>query len=265
MLVGHPVRHSVSPAFQNEALRAMGIPVAYEALDVPPSELEPRLAALVAEGAAGNVTVPYKMTVAARCDRRTALAERVGAVNTFWVEEDGALVGDNTDVDGFASLAAALLGAPSPGARVAVLGAGGAAAAVLAAVERWPRSAVTLWNRTRERAERLAARFPVVRSVAASPEECVRGCTLVVNATTVGLTGDDTPVSPGALEPGCAVADLVYRSGGGTPWVHAVQASGRRAADGLVMLVEQGALAFERWFGVPAPRDVMRHAACSAR
>lgn len=256
VLLGHPVRHSLSPLFQNAALRSLGVPLIYEPLDVPPAALPRQLRALVAEHAAGNVTIPHKETVAARCDRRTPLAERTGAVNTFWVEPDGALVGDNTDVGGFEHLVERVLGAAPRALRVAVLGAGGAAAAVLAAVERWPGCEVALHNRSVERAERLAARFPVVRRITANAELAVQDCALVVNATPVGLADDAVPVRVEALASNAAVVDLVYRRGE-TAWVRAARARGLRSADGLAMLVEQGALAFERWVGRPAPREVM--------
>ncbi|HEU4641061.1 MAG TPA: hypothetical protein VFS44_01310 [Gemmatimonadaceae bacterium] len=263
VLLGHPVRHSFSPRFQNAALRHIGVPLEYEALDVPPEELAARVRALVAERAAGNVTIPHKERVYALCARRTALAERAGAVNTFWVDDDGVLAGDNTDVGGFDALAAHVLRGPPRDVRVALLGAGGAAAAVLTAVERWPGCEVTLQNRSEERLRRLATRFPVVTRTTTAADEAVRGCALVVNATPVGLEGDDVPVPAAALAGGAAVADLVCRRGE-TAWVRAARARGHAAADGLVMLVEQGALAFERWLGCAAPREVMRRALACA-
>lgn len=262
VLLGHPVRHSLSPLFQNAALRHLGLPLAYEVLDVPPDALPATMRALAGERAAGNVTIPHKQRAFALCGWRTPLAERAGAVNTFWVDDGGALAGDNTDVGGFDALAALVLGAPPRALRVALLGAGGAAAAVLAAVERWPGCEVTLCNRSGERLRRLAARFPVVTRTATEAAAAVRGCALVVNATPVGLEDDAMPVPVAALEPRAAVADLVYRRGE-TAWVRAARGRGHEAADGLVMLVEQGALAFERWLGCPAPRDVMRRALSS--
>jgi shikimate dehydrogenase len=263
VLLGHPVRHSLSPTFQNAALRSAGVPLTYEALDVPPAELATCIRALVAERAAGNVTIPHKEAVAALCDRRTAIAERAGAVNTFWVADDGALVGDNTDVGGFEHLATCVLGREPRALRVALLGAGGASAAVLAAVERWPGCEVTLQNRSAERRDALAARFSVVTRTSSDPAAAVRGCALVVNATSIGMSDDALPVPVEALEPDAAVIDLVYRRGG-TPWVRAARARALRADDGLAMLLEQGALAFERWLGIPAPRDVMHRALCEA-
>jgi len=259
VLLGHPVRHSLSPLFQNAALRSAGLPLVYEALDVSPTALSSVVRELVAARAAGNVTVPHKEAFARLCDQRTALAERVGAVNTFWVADDGALVGDNTDVGGFDALVRDTTGCTPADCSVTLVGAGGAAAAALAAVERWSGSRVTLYNRTRARAERLAARFPVVASVADDAERAARSADILVNATTVGLHDDAHPVPVTALHQGQIVIDLVYRRGG-TPWVCAARARGLVASDGLGMLLEQGALAFERWFGVDAPREIMREA-----
>jgi shikimate dehydrogenase len=256
VLLGHPVTHSLSPAFQNAALQAAGIPVRYEALDVPPSAFADVLRGLAHQRVAGNVTVPHKEAAARACDRLTALAERVGAVNCFWTDEDGMLVGDNTDVGGFDALVRVAMPKRPANCRVALLGAGGSAAAVLAAAERWPNCYVAVWSRTADRSRALAARFGTVAHAVASLDEAIASADLVVNATPLGLADDAVPVPPAALRRGVTVVDLVYRRGE-TPWVRQARARGLRAADGLAMLIEQGALAFERWFGVPPDRDVM--------
>lgn len=255
VLIGHPVAHSLSPCFQNAALVAAGIPLTYEALDVAPADLASMAGLLADAHAAGNVTVPHKEAAFAWCRRRTPLAERVGAVNTFWTE-DGGLVGDNTDVGGFDFAVERLLGRRPAQLTVALLGAGGAAAAVCAAVERWNGSSVRIYARTRERAEQLAARFADTCTVVAGELEAITGADLIVNATPLGLDGALMPVSPGSIPPGAAVLDLTYRRGR-TPWVKACRHRGLRADDGLPMLVEQGALAFERWFGVEPDREAM--------
>ncbi len=260
VLLGHPVAHSVSPLFQNAALHSAGIPLVYEALDTPPVELDERIDALVASRGAGNVTIPHKERVAARCGRLSPVAARVGAVNTFRVDGDGSLTGHNTDVAGFDHLVRTALVGAEPPRRVALLGAGGAAAAVLAAIESWPRCEVTLYNRSAERRERLAGRFAVVKHTTGDAVEAVQGCQLVVNSTPLGLRESDAlPVPIDSLERGAVVVDLVYGRAE-TPWVRAARTAGHRAVDGLGMLLEQGALAFEWWFGVTAPREVMRDA-----
>jgi shikimate dehydrogenase len=255
VLLGHPVSHSLSPRFQNAALRAAGIPLVYEALDIAPDALASTFAELAEQHAAGNVTIPHKEAVASLCTRRSALAERCGAVNTFW-HEGGALVGDNTDVGGVDAIALALLGKARPTARVALLGAGGSAAAVLAAAERWGSATVRLYNRGMERARALASRFGASVQVVESVDDALDDATLVVNATPVGLRDDAFPVAVDRIPRGAAVLDLVYRSGE-TPWVRAARDAGHRAADGEGMLVEQGALSFERWFGIEPDRNAM--------
>jgi shikimate dehydrogenase len=255
VLLGHPVDHSLSPAFQNAALRSAGLRLEYEALDVPPSRLSTVAALLREANGAGNVTVPHKSAFAGFCARTSPVAERVGAVNTFWTE-DGVLIGDNTDVGGFDAAVRRHFGAPGEHAIVAVLGAGGAAAAVLAAIERWEGARARIAARSHVRAGALAGRFARMATAARDVGDALDGATLVVNATPVGLRGDELPVEPSALPAGADVYDLSYRRGE-TPWVHACRARGLRAADGLSMLVEQGALSFERWFGMVPDRQVM--------
>lgn len=255
VLLGHPVAQSISPRIQNAALRAANISLAYSAHDVAPSDLDDVLRELSVQRAAGNVTIPHKEAVAARCARLTDLARRVGAVNTFW-HEHGQLVGDNTDVGGLDATVRALLGDDTRVARVALLGAGGGAAAVLAAAERWGEVRVAVHNRHMARAEQLVARFSNIATAAGSLEETLEGATLVVNATPVGMRDSAHPVPVGLLPAGSAVFDLVYRAGE-TAWVSAARAAGHRAADGMGMLVEQGALAFARWFGMEPDRGAM--------
>jgi shikimate dehydrogenase len=255
VLLGHPVAQSVSPRFQNAALRAAGIPVRYEALDVAPAQLDDVLGELAAQSAGGNVTIPHKEAIASRCARLTDVARRCGAVNTFWFER-GALVGDNTDVGGADVTLRALLGGAHRDARVALIGAGGSAAAVLCAAEGWGGARVRIYNRHMPRAEQLAERFPDVATVSATLSDAIRGATVVVNATPVGMRDDAHPVPISQLPTGAAVFDLVYRTHE-TSWVRAAREAGHPAADGEGMLVEQGALAFERWFGTPPDRNAM--------
>lgn len=258
VLLGHPVAHSLSPAFQNAALQSAGIPLTYETIDVTPARLA-AVAALLREGhGAGNVTVPHKEAFARLCATRSPVAERVGAVNTFWTE-GGALVGDNTDVGGFEAAVQRHFGEPSAPRQVAVIGSGGASAAILATVERWEGARARVFARSRPRAAALVARFARIAFVVRTVEEAMQGATLVVNATPVGLDDGDYPVHPTLIPVGADVYDLAYRRGE-TPWVHACRARGLRAADGLEMLVEQGALSFERWFGRVPDRVVMRGA-----
>jgi shikimate dehydrogenase len=257
VLLGRSLGHSLSPLFQNAALEKAKLPLRYETLDVPASALDDTLEQLASVGAAGNVTIPYKERIFEACDRLTTLAEQVGAVNTFWFER-GELVGDNTDVFGFDAAVRSLLGSAPGRKTVGVLGAGGAAAAVLSAVASWPESRALVCNRTTSRAVALCARFSSVARVS-DVESMVEAADLVVNATSVGLRDDDLPVDPALLRSDASVLDLVYRRGE-TALVRAARERGLRASDGLVMLIEQGAAAFEHWFGFPPDRDAMWNA-----
>ncbi len=252
VLLGHPVAHSLSPTFQNAALDAASIPLRYEILDVPPRDLARTVDRLRASGAAGNATVPHKAGALAVCDRVTDVAATLGAVNTFWCADDGALVGDNTDAAGAVAALSTVLrrAGERPPARVAVLGAGGAAAALIAAVGVvLPRAAVGVWARGAERAAALVARFDERATVAPTLDAALGDAQVVVNATPLGLAaGDVFPCPIEALAPGAIVLDLVYGAAE-TAWVRAARAAGYDASDGLVMLVEQGAAAFTRWFG----------------
>ena len=257
VILGHPVAHSLSPLFQNAALVHAGLAANYERLDVPPEALDATLDALARDGVAGNVTIPHKEQVASRA-MCSPLATRVGAVNTFW-HERGALIGHNTDVAGVAAAVATLYPHGIGDRACTLIGAGGSAAAVLVALDTMGCGDIRVVSRTRGRAEALVARLGVRAKVVSSVDEAVAGVGLVINATPIGLNDDDMPVAPALLAPDCAVFDLVYRRGE-TPWVRACRAMGHPSEDGLRMLLEQGAAAFECWFGMAAPRRVMWHA-----
>ena len=257
VLLGHPVAHSLSPRFQNAALRAANIPLTYDPLDVDPADLPAMALLLSAQGAAGNVTVPHKVAFAALCAERTPLAERAGAVNTFWTRPEGGLMGDNTDVGGVHVAVHDLLGTPPSRTRVTLLGAGGAAAAVCAAAESWRGAPMRCWSRRPQQANTLAHRFDGTVEPVADLADAVRGATLVINATPIGMSSDAFPVPFELLSPGASLLDLVYRVGE-TAWVRTARERGHPALDGLPMLLAQGALAFERWFGVSPDREAMR-------
>ena len=247
VLLGHPVSHSLSPAFQNAALSAAGIPLTYVPLDIAPEDLKRSLDQLIADRAAGNVTIPHKRAVAERCATVSSEAERTGAVNSFRVEDER-LIGHNTDVAGFDQAARDLLGATPSNLTVGVFGAGGAASAVLAAIEGWPGCRAILVNRGLDRAKALTERF---RSIAQCVDagDIAESADLVVNATSIGMReGEGGPIDAGRLRRATAVLDLVY-SRNETAFVRSARARGLRATDGLSMLVAQGAAAFSWWFG----------------
>ncbi len=267
VILGHPVSHSVSPVFQGAALRFAGFSTAYDREDVPPDQLADALARLAAEGAGGNLTIPHKEAAAGLIARCTTVARRVGAVNTFWTER-GAIVGHNTDVEGAAATIQALRPSSSDDAcdiPVVLLGAGGSAAATLVALHDLGYRRITIVARSTARARALSARLSIPARIASMDaiDDAVETAALVINATPVGLRDDAFPVAVASIPARCAVFDLVYRPGL-TPWIAACRHAGRRAEDGLRMLVEQGAASFEAWFDRPAPRAAMWQALSAA-
>ena len=259
-LVGSPVAHSLSPRMQNAAFAARGLDWAYVPLPVEAGRLEAAVAGLVALGFAGaNVTIPHKTGAVAFCDELDPAAERAGSVNTLVVSGDGRVLGSSTD--GLAVTEAVEVS----GARVLLLGAGGAAQAVATALVDGGAASLVVAARSRERAEALVAR---VRTVApAADVEAASGwppdagdATLVVHATPVR----DAPLV--AVGAGRALVDLAYRPDGRpTALVEAARTAGcTTVVDGLEILVRQGAASFERWTGVDAPLDTMRAAVRSA-
>lgn len=257
-LLGDPVEHSLSPIFQNAALRASGLDGVYIALRCSDRALPALLRGLAEAGGGGNVTLPHKGVAAATVEVPTDAVLQTGACNTFWLE-DGQLLGDNTDVDGFRIALRSLAGEPA-GARVLLLGAGGAARAAAYALLSDGAETVDILNRTPARADALKAalgddrRLQVLTPSRTTPQTRYD---LIVNATSLGLKLDD-PL-PYDLERGAhegAVFDLVYAPGG-TAWTRSAAALGLAVADGRDMLLHQGAAAFERWWGQPAPLEAM--------
>lgn len=260
-LLGSPVSHSLSPRLQNAAFRAAGVDGVYVALACSEADFPGLLRALGRAGGGGNVTVPHKRAAVQVIDAPTPEVERTGACNTFWWE-DGVIHGDNTDVEGFRAAAGALLGSVA-GARVLVLGAGGAARAAVAALLDGRADAVAVLNRTAPRAEALRdALDPSGRRVRVLVPGALRreGFDLVVNATSLGLHAEDPlPLRLDAVGRVGAALDLVYRTSE-TAWVAHARAEGVPAADGREMLLHQGAAAFRRWWGAEAPLEAMREA-----
>ena len=254
-VLGWPVGHSRSPAMHNAALAAVGLDNwNYQLLPVPPQQFSALVAGLGGSGFRGaSVTIPHKEAAAALADRLTKRAQEIGAVNTLVFEPTGEVVGDNTDAPGFI---AALPEMPSSGSTALVLGAGGVAHAVVWAL-RDCGVEVKIWNRTPERAERLAERFGSTAVATIEPAE------MLVNCTAAGLDGDPfatLPIAREQLGDYAIVADAVYH---GTPGglLEAASRAGSTTADGIEILVQQGAIAFEEWTGREAPVEVMRAAA----
>lgn len=258
-LLGHPVAHSLSPRIQEAAFRAAGVDGVYLALQVTEAGLPGLLRGIALAGGGGNVTLPHKEAAARVVDHLEPDALATGAVNTFWKGPSG-IHGDNTDVEGLRLALEELLPEGLGGAPVLLLGAGGAARAAILALSRAGAGPLGVLNRTRERAEALVeAMLPHHPGLYLATE--ASGGTppaLVVNATRLGLDPrDPLPLDP--LPAGAALLDLVYHPRE-TRWVRAARARGYRAADGGGMLVGQGAAAFQRWWGIPAPRGAMEAA-----
>ena len=216
---------------------------------------------LARAGGAGNVTLPHKERVAGLVEVASDAVLRTGACNTFWGDEDGRLHGDNTDVPGFREAARVFLGALT-GAKVLLVGAGGAARAALLGLVEEGVEEVVLLNRTPERARAVARRIGGARARVAAAREEVEGHAfdLVVNATSLGLAPEDpVPVDVSVLGRVGAVMDLVYAAEP-TPLLQAAARLGIRATDGREMLVHQAAEAFRLWWDVEPDVEVMRRA-----
>lgn len=263
-LLGDPVAHSLSPAFQNAALRAAGLDGVYVALRAGPDELPGLLRGLALAGGGGNVTVPHKALAATCLDEATEAVRATGACNTFW-SENGRVHGDNTDVEGVRAAVAGLLGKRVPRA-VVMAGAGGAARAAVAALRSLGCEDLVVLNRSAARAMDLRADFaggaPRIRIVPPDAELGGARFDLAINATSLGLRARDPLPSTGGAEFGHAL-DLVYAAGGETPWVRSLRDRGILAEDGARVLLHQGAAAFRRWWGTEPPLEAM-HAALTA-
>jgi shikimate dehydrogenase len=258
-VLGDPVRHSLSPLIQNAAIRAAGLDGIYVALRCDDAGFDGVMRGLCRAGGGGNVTLPHKRRAAALLDVSSDAVRGTGACNTFW-QVDGRVHGDNTDVEGFRRALGVLLGESAKGRRALVLGAGGAARAVVVALLADGVRELTILNRTTEKAREIASDLASERIHVAEDRTRVEGGSydLVVNATRLGLhESDPLPIELERLSDVSAVMDVVYGSAR-TPLVRAAAAMGVPAADGGEMLVQQGAVAFERWWGVPAPVEVMR-------
>jgi len=276
-LIGWPVEHSLSPVMHNAAFDALGLNWRYVPLPVPPGSLGAAVRGLLALGFRGaNVTVPHKQTVMPMLDVVSNTAMELGAVNTLVIgrREDGtpATSGDNTDHRGFGQALRDGGFQPWAGMRAVVVGAGGAARAVVYSLLRSGVSEIAVLNRTQERARLLVSdlRGFELRVRLSAPEltpdsliALAGSADLLVNTTPVGMWPQvDASVWPDRvpIPAHLTVFDLVYNPPE-TQLLRLARQSGARAVGGLGMLVQQGALGFEMWTGQVAPVEVMR-AAC---
>ena len=262
-VLGAPVRHSASPAMHNAAFAALGLDWRYLAFEVVPEKLRAAIEGAKVMGFAGlNLTVPHKLLAVDMVDVLDESAKTWGAVNTIRFGPEGG-IGFNTDADGLANSLREDLGLKLRGAKVLLLGAGGAGrtAALKLAAENV--AELFLVNRTSSKADEIAGevkrRFPSVRVSAGYPNAAVD---LLINATSLGLqTGDALPWDEKqfSLKQTRAVYDMIYRPAE-TRLLAAAKTAGCRTANGLGMLLHQGAKALEIWTGKTAPLDVMRRA-----
>lgn len=256
-VLGHPVSHSRSPAMQNAALADLGLADewSYEAIDVPVEGIMEFIAGMAGNGFAGaNVTVPHKHAALKAADDATPAAREIGAANTLSFGPDGILA-DNTDAPGLLSA----LGDSPRGKKALLLGAGGAARAVLWALN-GAGTQTSVWNRTETRAVDLVT--DLGGELDMNPD--VTGFDLIVNASAAGLGGEDgladLPIDPAGFKPGQTVVDMVYGERPST-LLRAASDSGAATVDGLEILVRQGALSLKAWTGMEPSLDVMRRAA----
>jgi shikimate dehydrogenase len=255
-ILGEPVAHSLSPLMQNAAFRALGLKAVYVPIPCSADDVPPLIQALTRAGGGGNVTVPHKEIAARAVNRCLELAQTVGACNAFW-GDNGASVGDNTDVHGVRE---ALRQLQAPDGPWLIAGTGGAArAAVIAAREAGVAVAVT--SRARDRQHAFESWISSQNVPLARPEECA----VAINSTPLGLkAGDPLPIAVDRAPMIEVALDMVYAAGE-TEWVRSIRPRVRSAADGRTMLVAQGAAAFHRWFpNRDAPVEIMRAAVNAA-
>ncbi len=247
-VLGHPIGHTLSPVMHNAAIGALGLDAVYLAFDVAPERLMEVLPAMAAMGFGGvNLTVPLKEVAYRGLESLAASAQLLGAVNTVECTPEG-LRGHNTDGEGFERAVHEAFGEALAGRRVFVLGCGGAGRAVALTCARAGAERLWLADVDAGRLDRLADELQAL------PED------LVVQATPVGMRpGESSLLPPSAFRPGQHAYDLIYMYPR-TPFMEAAEAAGARAANGLGMLLHQGARAFEIWTGTRPPVAVMRAA-----
>lgn len=257
-VIGWPIAHSRSPLIHRFWLEALGINGDYARFAVRPEKLEEAIRALPALGIRGvNVTVPHKIRIMPFLDHVEPVAAGIGAVNTVVAEPDGRLVGTNTDMAGFM----APLAGKAPETAL-VIGAGGAARAILMGLKGAGVRHVTVMNRSVGKARALIDDLGI-SGAAVPPAEAAPPADLLVNASSLGMTGQPPlRLDLSALPDSAIVYDIVYAPLE-TELLASARARGLAVIDGLEMLVGQAAVAFERFYGAPAPRD--RDAALRAR
>lgn len=262
-LFGHPVSHSQSPLMHNAAFAETGLAFAYAAFDVSPEALEDAVEGIRALGIKGvNVTIPHKVAIMPMLDEIDPLAKKIGAVNTV-VNEDGRLIGYNTDGLGYVRSLVEETGISLEQQVVTLLGAGGAARAVAFTLAEQGVKEIRIINRSREKAAFLAEHVGTIVPTQVveqeSGEAAIADSTLLINTTSIGMFPhvQDMPVPSAWLHSGLVVSDLIYNPLE-TRLLREARELGARVHSGVGMFVNQGALAFELWTGQAAPSETMR-------
>lgn len=259
-VIGNPVTHSKSPWIHAQFARATGQDMEYGAIEAPLEGFAAAVAEFRAAGGKGlNVTLPFKEQAFRLCASTSGRAAAAQAVNTL-VLNRAAIYGDNTDGVGLLTDLTANLGRVLTGARVLLIGAGGAAQGVLAPLAASGATLLVVANRTVTRARALAARVAGVRACGLD-ELAGQSFDLVVNATSAGLSGEAPALPTGLFRPGALAYDLVY--GRDTAFLAQARAAGAATADGTGMLVEQAAESFLLWRGVRPDTRAVRAALCA--
>lgn len=249
-VIGHPVGHSLSPKIHNHWIKKYGLAGRYDALDIPPDELAARLPELLAQGYGGfNFTLPHKELVLPFCDHVDDAALAIGAVNTIFLR-DGKMHGTNTDMFGFVeNIKAQHSGFDFAAGPSVVLGAGGAARAIVHGLQQEGAPEILLLNRTRSKAEALACDGVVVRDWQ-ERNAALEGAHLLVNTTALGMTGQPPlDIDLAALPKTALVADIVYAPLY-SDLLQQAQARGNPFCTGFGMLLQQARPAFEQWYGI---------------
>ncbi|RCW49392.1 shikimate dehydrogenase [Paenibacillus prosopidis] len=268
-VIGNPIRHSKSPIMMNRAFKETGINGVYAAFHVTSDRVADFAAGVRAMGIRGvNVTIPHKLDIMSVLDDIDAGAQVIGAVNTI-VNENGRLIGYNTDGIGYVRSLKEEVEPELAGKRIVVIGAGGAARGIVYALSNENPAHITIANRSLERAKELTDAFQDKCDIQAIPDDQLQAACqqadIIINTTSVGMfpNTDDTPVDAAWLKPGAVASDLIYNPIK-TKFLQEAERHGCRTHGGLGMFIYQGAYAFEYWTGQPAPVAAMRETVLAA-
>lgn len=268
-VIGNPIRHSKSPIMMNRAFQETGINGVYAAFHVTSDRVADFAAGVRAMGIRGvNVTIPHKLDIMSVLDEIDAGAQVIGAVNTI-VNEDGRLIGYNTDGIGYVRSLKEEAEPELAGKRIVVIGAGGAARGIVYAISNENPANITIANRSIERAKELTDAFQDKCDIQAIENDQLQAACqqadIIINTTSVGMfpNTDDTPVDAAWLKPGAVASDLIYNPIK-TKFLQEAERHGCRTHGGLGMFIYQGAYAFEYWTGQPAPVAAMRETVLTA-